>query len=124
MSLDKLFERNTHFVFNDTWLIHGIVRPTETIKPACAAPHDRRRDGNRLDIVNGRWCAIKSGIGREWWLQPWLALLTFKAFQESRFLSANISARPVVNEDIHIPAGIGGILAEQTGLITFVNSGL
>jgi hypothetical protein len=78
-----------------------------------AAPQDRRRDRDRLDVVHRGRAAIEARARRERRLQARLALLAFEAFEQRGFLAADIGAGAVVDVDVEIPARAAGVLADQ-----------
>ena len=59
--------------------------------------------------------------GRERRLQPRHALLAFQAFQQPGFLAADIGAGAAMQNDIEIPAGAAGVLADQPGRVGFLD---
>ena len=127
MGIDQVSEGDRHLFFDVTRLVHvagnaeqlgaGIVRTTETGKPTRAATKNGWNHRNRFDIVHRRRTAIQTRIGREWWLQAWLAFLALKAFQQGRFLAADISASAVMDIEIGIPA-VHIVFADQFGFIS------
>ncbi len=130
---DQITERNAEAFFDDARRVHmarnleqlgaDIVRASDGREPGRATTQDRRRNGNRFHVVHGRRAAIKAHICREWRLQTRLALLAFKAFEQSCFFATDVSTGAVGYENIHIPAALVA-LAEQTGLVALVDSGL
>src|SRR4029077_3979727 len=64
--------------------------------------------------------AVETNIGREWWLQPRLALFALETFQKRGFFAADIGAGTMMNVEIEIPA-VDIILADQFGVISLVN---
>ena len=98
----------------------GVVGPPEAGKPVRPAPQDRRHHGNRFHIVHRGGRAIQAGPRREGRLHARHALFAFQAFQQRRFLATDIGPGPVVQVQIIVPAGPGGILAQQARVIAFV----
>ena len=94
----------------------GVVRPADAGEPGRAAAQDVGHLGDGLDIVDGGRAAVEAHIGRERRLQPRLALLALEAFQQRRFLAADIGAGAVMHDDVEIPA-VDVVLADQLGLI-------
>ena len=92
-------------------------------EPRRAAAQDGRRHRDRLDIVDGGRAAIEADIGREWRLQPRLALLALEAFQQRRLLAADIGAGAVMDIDLEIVAHLV-VLAEEAGLVGLVDGAL
>src|SRR4029077_15752076 len=64
--------------------------------------------------------AVETNIGREWWLQPRLALFAFETFQKRGFFAADIGAGTMMNVEIEVPA-VDIVLADQLGVIGLVN---
>ena len=126
MGVDQVAERDRHLFFHVARLVHvagdaeqlraGIVRTAKAREPFGAAAQDGRRNRNGFHIVHGRRAAIKPGIGREWRLHTRLALLAFKAFEQGRFLAADIGAGTVMDVNVKVPA-IVIVLADQLGLV-------
>ena len=98
-----------------------VVLATEACEPGCAAAQDRRHDRDRFDIVDRGRAAIKPGTRRERRLEPWLALLALEALDHRGFFAADIGARAAMDEHVEIIARLGGILADQSGLIGLVD---
>ena len=131
MCLDQLFQRDRHSFFDIARLVHvagdaeqlgsGIPFAPDAGEPFCAAAQNVRRNGNGFDIVHGAGTAIQAGIGRERRLQARLALLAFQAFQQRGFLATDISACAVADIDVEIPAGPGGVLADQPRVISLAD---
>src|SRR2546423_15322827 len=75
MGLDELAQWNAHSLFdvagardmagNAEELGPGIIRPPDRGEPSRAATADVRYLGDRLDIVDRGWAAVKADIGRE-----------------------------------------------------------
>ena len=91
-------------------VLRGAADPGE---PGGAALQDRRRDGDRLDIVDRRRAAVEPDRGRERRLQARLALLAFEAFEEPRLLAADVGAGAAVQVDFEVVAGAAGVLADE-----------
>ncbi len=92
-------------------------------EPGRAAPQDVGRDRDRFDIVDGGRAAVQADIGREWRLQPRLALLALEAFEQRGLLAADIGAGAVGDVEIERPA-VDVVLADQLGLIGLIDRGL
>ena len=92
-------------------------------EPRRAAPQDVGRDRDGLDVVDGGRAAVEADIGREWRLQPRLALLAFEAFQQRGLFAADIGAGAVCDIDVERPA-VDVVLADQLGLIGLIDRGL
>src|SRR5207237_6130593 len=95
----------------------GVARPANSGEPGGAALQDRRRGGDRLDIVDRRRAAIEPDLRRKRRLQPRLTLLAFKALQQPGFLAADVGAGAAVQMDIDVIARAAGVLADQAGVI-------
>ena len=93
----------------------GVARPADAGEPRRAALQDRGRGRDRLDIVDGRRTAIKPDSRRKGRLQPRHALLAFEAFEERRFLAANVGAGAAVQINLDVIAGAAGILTNEAG---------
>src|SRR5579863_2279603 len=133
MLLDQFAERNAHRFFDVAGPLDmtgyakqlgaDVVRPANGGKPRRPAPQDIRRHRNRLDIVDGGRTAEQTDIGREWRLQPRLALLAFEAFEQRGLFAADIGAGAVRNVEVERPA-VDVVLADQLGLIGLIDRGL
>lgn len=95
-----------------------VIWTTERWEPRGATTEDGWSDCDCLDIGNRRWASehlqqqpsmnisrytcIKSysNICREWWLDTWLSLASFKRFNESRLFSANVSTGTTMQIDV------------------------
>ena len=130
MLLDQLAERDAHLLFDVARLVHvagdaeqlgaGVVRAADAGEPRRAAAQDGRRDGDRFDVVDRRRAAIEADIGRERRLQARLALLAFEAFEQRRFLAADIGAGAVVDDRCRSPSR-GRCSCRSAGLIGLVD---
>src|SRR5262249_4759953 len=130
MSFQKLAQRNAHGFFDVAWSLYmsrdaeqlcaSVVCTANTRKPRCAAAQDVRRNRNRFHVVYSGRASVKTNIRRERRLQARLPLLAFQAFQQRRFLSANVGTGAVMNVEIEVPA-MNIILADQLGFIGFVD---
>ncbi len=67
-----------------------------------------------LDIVDRGRAAIEADIGREWRLQPRLALLALEAFEQRCLFAADIGAGAVMDVDVEVLAVVV-VLADQLG---------
>ena len=101
----------------------GIVRPPDGGEPGRAATADVGYLGDRLDIVDRGWAAVKANIGRERRLQSRFAFLSFEAFEERGLLPANVGSGAVVNVKVEIPA-VDVVVANELGLISLLDGGL
>src|SRR4029077_11264505 len=99
----------------------GVARAPEPGKPRRAAFEDRRRDRDRLDVVDRRGAAIEPDRRRKRGLQARLALLALEAFEEPGFLAADIGAGAAVQKDIHVVAGTAGVLADEPRRVGLVD---
>ena len=130
MRLDQFTERDRHLFFNVARLVDvtgdaeqlraGIVGTAEARKPLRAAAQDGRHNGDRLHVVHRRRATIEACVGREWRLQAWLALLAFEAFEQRRFLAADIGPGAVVDVKVEVPT-IDVVLADQLGFIRLLH---
>lgn len=59
-------------------------------KPRAAAPQDGRSNGNSLDIINSCRARIKPSPRRKWRFIAGHSAFPLDAFDQGRFLSANI----------------------------------
>src|SRR5882724_4229583 len=133
MALDQLPEWNPHGFFDvagtldmagDTKQLGAdIVGPSDGGEPRSTPPQNIRRDGNRLDVVDGGRAAEQTDIGGEWRLQPWHALLAFEALQQRGFFTANIGAGAMRHVEVERPA-VDVVLADQFGRIGLIDRGL
>ena len=98
--------------------------PTDAGKPSCTAPQDRWHDRDRLDIVDGCRAAIKTDLRGKRRLEPGLALAAFQALEQPGLLAADIGAGSPMQVKVEVPAGAAGILANEAGLVSFVDGGL
>ncbi len=101
-----------------------VVGTAKTREPSRAAPQDRRHNGDGFDVVHRGWAAIKASPRRERWLHARHTLAPLEAFQQRGFFAANIRPGAVAEENVEIPARLGGVLADQTGFISLVNRSL
>src|SRR5579872_4147872 len=133
MLLDQFAERNAHGFFDVAGALDvtghteqlgaDIVRPADRRKPGRATAQDVGSDGDGFHVVDRGRAAEQADIGREWRLQPWLALLAFEAFQQRRLLAADIGAGAVGDVEVERPA-VDIVLADQLGLIGLIDRGL
>src|ERR1700752_1145618 len=103
MLLQKLAQRDAHRLLDVARLIHvtgdaielgaGVVLAAERGEPRRAAPHDVGRLRNGLDIVHRGRATVEADIRRKRRLEPRLALLALKAFEQRRLLAPDVSAR-------------------------------
>ena len=130
MAVDQLAERDRHRLLEGAGALDvardaeelgaGVVLAAEAGEPARPAPQDRRRHGDRLDVVHGRRAAVEADIGRERRLQARLALLALEALEQRRFLAADIGAGAVVDDDVEVPpALVAG--AQEPRIVAFVD---
>ncbi len=109
MALEQFLERNAHLLFHDAGPfdvarnleqlgagIVGLARPRTSLRRGAGF----RRDGDALDVVDGRRRAVKADVGGERRLQPRLALLAFETFQHRGFFAADVGAGAVVHEEV------------------------
>src|SRR3546814_13776156 len=89
--------------------------------PGDAAAQDLRRHRNGLDVVDGGRAAVEADGGRERRLQARLALLAFQAFQQRGLLAADVGAGAAVQVDIVVVAAATGVLADEDGVVGFVD---
>jgi hypothetical protein len=82
-----------------------------------STPQDRRRNRDRLDVVDRRRAAIKAGTRRERWLQPRLALLPLEALQHRGLFAADVSASATVHEHVEVVARPACVLADEAAII-------
>ena len=133
MAVDELAEGDAHLLLDVAGLVDvpgdaeelgaGVVRLAEPREPGAAAAQDRRRDRDRLDVVDGRRAAVEAHIGRERRLQPRHALLALEAFEQRRLLAADIGAGAVVDVAVEREA-VDVVLADQPRLIGLVDGAL
>ena len=102
----------------------GIAFAPQPRKPACATAANRWRHGDAFNIIDRCWAPIQPDIRRKWRLQARHALFTFKAFNERRFLAANIRTRPVMHVNIIGPTGTGCVFTQEPVSIRLVNGAL
>src|SRR5580692_1947842 len=134
MPLDQLPHRDAHRLLDIARLLDmagnaedlgaGVARSADGCEPFCPALQDRRRSGDRLDIVDRRRASIKPDSRRKRRLEARLALFAFEALQEPGLLAADIGAGAAVQIDVVIVAGAAGILADQPRRIGLLYRGL
>ena len=134
MALDQLAHRDAHRLLDIARLVHmagdaedfcpGVARTADRREPRRAALQDRRRDGDRLDIVDRRRAAVEADLRRERGLQARLALLALEAFEQPGFLAADIGAGAAVQVHVDVVARAAGVLADQPGVVGLVDRGL
>src|SRR5262245_51531050 len=122
MLLDQLAQRDAHRLFDVARLVDvagdaeklgaGVVGPAEAREPRGAAAQDGRRHRDRFDVVHRRGATVKTGTGRERWLESRHALLALEALEQRGLLAADIGAGAAMDVDLELPARPAGIVAE------------
>src|SRR5262249_59933346 len=69
-----------------------VGRHAHRLEPVCAAIHDVRDAGERLDVVDDRWLAESALDRRERRLDARPGALAFEAFDEAGFLAADVGS--------------------------------
>ena len=127
----KFAQRNAHGLFHVARLLDvtgdaeqlgaGVVRPADAGEPrrrrAAECP---ARPQSISTLLHGGRTAVEAHIGRKRRLQPRLAFLAFKAFEQRGFLAADVGAGAVVDVKVEIPA-VHIVLADQLGLVSLVD---
>mmetsp|Transcript_3618 Transcript_3618/g.6624 ORF Transcript_3618/g.6624 Transcript_3618/m.6624 type:complete len:212 (+) Transcript_3618:1070-1705(+) len=132
--VDQFFEGNRHGFFHHAGLVHmagnreqlraGVVGAAESGEPFGTTTQDRRHDSNRFHVIDRGRAAVEARAGRERRLHPGHALATFEAFQQSRFLAADIGARAMREVEVKVPTAVGGVLAEKPVVVGRVDGRL
>jgi len=73
------------------------------------------------DVVDRRGTAVQPHGGGERRLEARLALLALQALEQRGLLTADISAGAAVHVDVVVKAGIAGVLADQSGLVSLLD---
>ena len=129
--VDQFPQRNAEFFLDIAGLVHmagdaehflpRVVLPPEAGEPRRAAAQDRRRHRDAFDVVHRGRAAVQPDAGRERRLHPRHALLALEAFDQRRFLAADIGAGAAMQEHIVIVTGPAGVLADQSGLVSLID---
>ena len=90
-----------------------VVLAPERREPVRAAPQDRRRDRDRLDVGDGRRAAVEPDVGRERRLEPRLALLALERLDQRRLLAADVGAGAPVHVDVEVDPGAAGVFSQE-----------
>ncbi len=98
-----------------------VLRIADAREPLRAAAKDGRRDRDALDIVDRRRAAIQTSARRERGLEARLALLAFEALKHRHLFAADVRAGTAVDEDVEVVAAACRVLAEQAGVVAFLD---
>src|SRR6185503_13711592 len=91
-------------------------------EPARPAAENGWYDRDALDIVHRGWASVEAGTCGKRRLEARPALLALEAAEHRGLFAADVGAGAAMDEDIEVEARSGGVLAEQSGIITFLNS--
>mmetsp|Transcript_46648 Transcript_46648/g.109725 ORF Transcript_46648/g.109725 Transcript_46648/m.109725 type:complete len:249 (-) Transcript_46648:259-1005(-) len=91
-----------------------VVLPAKTSKPVGTTAHDGWADRDGLDVGNRGGASKNSDVGRKRGLQAWFALFAFQRFDQTCLLATNVRPGTTMDNDVEIPTGVCGILAELT----------
>lgn len=121
--LDQIPEWNTHFFFDDTRVVDvaGDAEELGTFvsltpkasEPLSTSTANRRGNRDRFDVGDGGGATEEAYIGREGWLQPWLALLALDTLYEGGLLSTDVCAGTAVEVDIKVVTGVARVLTNE-----------
>src|SRR5262249_52667460 len=92
----------------------GALLGADRLEPVGALVHDPRHASERLDVVDDRGATVQPDDGRERGLQPRLPALALQRLDEPGLLTANVSARTAVNDEIDVDAASEHVLAEES----------
>jgi hypothetical protein len=130
--LNEILQRDTHLFLDHAGVIHmsadtvelGSLVPvaTEASKPAGASSADSGRDSDGFDVRYCCWAAEKANVGREGGLEAGLSLFPFYTLDEGGFFTANVGTGAAVYVDVEPITRSTGVLAEETGSISLVDS--
>ena len=134
MFFDQFLQRHSHFLFHRARLVDvagnveklgaGVVGFAQAGEPFGAAAQDRRGNSDGFDVVDRRRAAIEADVGGEWWFQARLAFFALQAFDQGRFLAADVSPHAPVDVKIELVAGLARVVADQAGVVGFVDGPL
>ena len=112
MLLDQLTHGDAHLFFDVAGFVDvprnaedlgsRIVGTPESREPRGSPPKNLWRDGNRLDVVDGRGATPYADRRREGRLKPRLSFLALKALDEGHLLAADVSAGAGVDVDVEV----------------------
>src|SRR5690242_18958685 len=131
MAVDQLAEADSHALLDRAWAIYVardleelgafVLRVTDAREPFRAAAEDGGRNRDALDIVDGGRAAVEARAGRERRLEARLALLALEAPEHRHLFTADVGARSAVDEDVEVVAAARRVLAEQAGVVAFLD---
>ena len=132
--VDELAQRDRHLLLDGARVVDvtrdaeelgaGVALAPERVEPRRAPPADGRRDRDRFHVGHGRGTAEEADGGGEGRLQPWLARLALERLDERRFLAAHVGAHAAVDEDVEVVARAARVLADEPGLVGFLDGAL
>jgi hypothetical protein len=99
--LDQLLQRDTHLLLDDTRVVDVstdaeelralVPLPSKAGEPWASSSSDGGRDGDGLDVGNGRRASEKTDVGRERRFETGLALLALNRLDKGGLLTADVS---------------------------------
>eukprot|EP01139_Manchomonas_bermudensis_P011216 Amastigsp_a342364_35.p2 type:complete len:301 gc:universal Amastigsp_a342364_35:929-27(-) len=98
-----------------------VVGRAKARKPVAAAPPDRGRHGNGLDVRHGRGAAPGADVGGERRLEARLALLALERLDEGGLFAADVGAHPAVGVDVERVARAARVLSQEPRLVRLGN---
>jgi hypothetical protein len=132
--VDELAERDGHLLLDGGGVVDvagdteelgtSVTLATERVEPASTATDDSRGDSDGLDVGNGGRAAEETNGSREWGLQAGLAGLALEGLDERSLLATDVSAHTTVDVDVKVVARAASVLADQTGLVCFLDGAL
>ena len=132
--IDEFAKRNGHFLLdcagvvdvagNAEELCAGVALPAEGVEPVCAATEDGGGNGDGLDVGDCGGAAEETDGGGEGGLETRLAGLALEGFDQGCFLTTDVRTHAAVNEDVEVEASPAGVLADEAGLVGFLDGSL
>lgn len=132
--VDELAKRNGHLLLNGARVVDvtrdteelgaSVTLTTERVEPVGTTADDRRSDGNGLDVGDSGRASEDTDGGREWRLQAGLAGLALEGLNEGGLLTADVCTHTTVNVDVEVVARAARVLANETGLVSFLDGAL
>jgi len=134
VALDKFSQRDAHFVFDHTWVVHVatngvelgscVVFAAERVEPVCSSPHDCRDHCHSFNVGYSGRTTVQAGIGWEGRLHSGPTGFALKTFNQSCFFTTNVGSSTSMDHYIKVISATRGIFAYETLSVSFINSTL
>lgn len=99
-----------------------IAGAAKTGEPSATTTKNGGHHGDGFNVGDSGGAAKDTGIGWERGFEARLTRLALKALNQGGLLTTDVGAGTTVNIDVHVPARLGRVLAEQAGGVALGNS--